>query len=115
VSHAANCVFCRILDGEIPAQVVDRSGNALAFADLNPQAPNHVLVIPRRHAEDLGAFVKSADPEEIQELFALAAKVGARSANGYRVVTNTGPDATQSVFHLHLHVLGGRQMSWPPG
>ena len=115
MSDPATCVFCRVFRGEIPAKEVERTENALAFADLNPQAPSHVLVIPKRHAENLGAFVDAADAAEVHDLFALAAKIGARSAKGYRVVTNTGSDATQSVFHLHLHVLGGRQMTWPPG
>jgi histidine triad (HIT) family protein len=108
-------VFCRIFRGEIPAQEVERTENALAFADLNPQAPSHVLVIPKRHAENLAEFVNTADAAEVHDLLALATKIGASSPNGYRLVTNTGRDATQSVFHLHLHVLGGRPMTWPPG
>jgi len=115
VSTEGTCIFCRILRGEIPAQILERTEHAVAFADVNPQAPDHALVVPVRHVENLGAFVDAASAAEVHDLFALAAKIGARSPQGYRVVTNTGPHATQSVFHLHLHVLGGRQMTWPPG
>jgi histidine triad (HIT) family protein len=113
---AANCLFCKIFRGEIPVQAVARTEDALAFRDLNPQAPSHVLVIPKRHVEHLSEFMAIASPEEVHALFALAAEVGTKaSSGGYRVVTNQGVDAGQTVFHLHLHVLAGRAMRWPPG
>jgi histidine triad (HIT) family protein len=110
------CVFCRIAAGEIPASVVAEGERWLAFRDLQPQAPVHLLVIPRSHVESV------ADLEEVDDLGAVllrAAAVVAREAGledgGYRVVTNVGEGGGQSVPHLHLHVLGGRQMRWPPG
>ena len=113
---SADCVFCKIFRGEIPASEVERTEDALAFRDLNPQAPTHLLVIPKRHAENLSIFTAAAASAETGELFALAAKVGAAYApGGYRVVTNVGADGGQTVHHLHLHVLGGRHMGWPPG
>jgi histidine triad (HIT) family protein len=111
-----DCIFCKIFRKEIPANEVLRTDDALVFRDLNPQAPSHMLVIPRRHATDLGSFVAAAEPAEVGHLFALASQAGrAASPGGYRVVVNEGPDAGQSVFHLHLHVLAGRPLSWPPG
>lgn len=110
------CLFCRIAAGELPAEVVEETENAVAFRDINPAAPTHVLVIPRRHvtsAADLGRN----DGDLLGELFALAASV-ARAEGldaGWRLVTNVGEGAGQSVHHLHLHVLGGRSLSWPPG
>lgn len=116
MSDPATCPFCKIVAGTIPATVIERTTHAVAFADLNPKAPTHVLVVPARHAEHLGEFVATASPQEAHDLFALAAKIGAASSSsGYRVVTNEGPDAGQSVFHLHLHVLAGRALGWPPG
>jgi histidine triad (HIT) family protein len=110
------CLFCKIASGEIPAQIVGRSDDALAFRDLNPQAPTHLLVIPKRHVEHLSEFMSTASAAEVHALFALAADLGTQaSPSGYRVVTNEGVDAGQSVFHLHLHVLAGRAMRWPPG
>jgi len=110
------CVFCRIAAWEIPASVVAEGERWLAFRDLQPQAPVHLLVIPRAHVESV------ADLEERDDLGAVllrAAAVVAREAGledgGYRVVTNVGEGGGQSVPHLHLHVLGGRQMRWPPG
>ena len=110
------CVFCRIVSGEIPAQIVERSEEALVVRDVNPQAPSHLLVIPRRHVRDLGDFAASAQEEEVGRLFALAAKHGrAAGGEGYRVVVNEGIAGGQTVFHLHVHVLAGRPMHWPPG
>ncbi len=113
-----DCIFCRIAAGEIPAGIVKRSDTVVAFRDLDPRAPTHVLVIPTRHV----AAVRDATGPEgealLGGLFAFAAQVAAElglDAAGYRLVTNTGPDAGQSVDHLHIHLLGGRRMGWPPG
>lgn len=111
-----DCIFCKIVAGEIPATVVAQNAGAIAIADLNPQAPTHALVIPRRHASHLSAFVADAAPDETGELFALAARIGTAShGDGYRLVVNEGPDGGQTVHHLHVHVLAGRAMTWPPG
>ncbi len=116
MSGEDGCVFCKIFRGEIPASEVERTPDALVFRDLNPQAPSHVLVIPKRHAANLGDFVAAATPQEVGDLFALASKTGRdASPNGYRIVVNEGGEAGQTVFHLHLHVLSGRAMRWPPG
>ena len=111
-----NCIFCKIVKGEIPAKEVARDEETLVLRDVNPKAPTHLLVIPTRHVTNLGDFAKTAEPHELGNLFALAAKYGREaSPSGYRVVVNEGADAGQTVFHLHLHVLAGRAMSWPPG
>ena len=114
----ADCLFCRIVAGEIPAKIAKRSADALAFHDIDPKAPVHVLVIPTRHV----AAVRGANGGDgealLGRLLAFSAQVATElglDAKGYRIVTNTGPDAGQSVDHLHLHVLGGRKMTWPPG
>lgn len=112
------CLFCRIVAGEIPAKIVKRSEHAVAFRDVDPRAPTHVLVIPTRHI----AAVRDAAGEEgervLGAVLSFAAEVAAElglDAGGYRLVTNTGKDAGQSVDHLHFHLLGGRKLSWPPG
>ena len=111
-----DCVFCRIVRREIPANEVERTDDAVVIRDLNPQAPTHLLVIPTRHADNLAEFVAASTPEAIGSLVALAAKHGrAASDRGYRVVVNEGSDGGQTVNHLHLHVLAGRHMTWPPG
>jgi len=110
-----NCVLCKIASGEIPATIVKREGNMLAFRDLNPQAPTHLLVIPTTH---VGSLNDAKDPDLLGGLLAFArdlAKDTGIDNKGYRVVVNTNPDGGQTVFHLHLHVLGGRSMRWPPG
>ena len=112
----AECLFCRIAAGEIPAEVVHSDEEVIVFRDVNPQAPTHVLAIPRRHvgsAQELG----SADGGLLGALFgALRATADAEGlGDGYRIVTNVGPAAGQSVEHLHLHLLGGRRLTWPPG
>jgi len=100
----------------VKSEEVTRTPDALVFRDLNPQAPTHLLVVPRRHAANLGDFVAAAEPHEVGELFALASQAGrAASPGGYRIVVNEGREAGQTVFHLHLHVLAGRRMTWPPG
>jgi histidine triad (HIT) family protein len=111
-----DCLFCRIVAGEIPSDRVYEDDAVIAFRDINPRAPTHVLVVPRRHVPDV-QHLTDADAELLSRLFGtirtLAAEAGLES--GYRVVTNVGPDAGQTVFHLHLHLLGGRSMGWPPG
>ena len=114
----ADCIFCRIAAGEIPARVVRRGDGVLAFDDLGAQAPVHVLVIPVKH---LAALRDAASPEDralLGRVVAFAAEVATElglDAGGYRLVANTGPDGGQTVGHLHFHLLGGRQMTWPPG
>jgi histidine triad (HIT) family protein len=110
-----DCLFCRIVAGEIPADVVARSGTAVAFRDLNPQAPTHALVVPRSHHAD-AASLADAEPQTVAELVRVARDVaGADGLDEYRLVFNTGAAAGQTVFHTHLHVLAGRAMTWPPG
>ena len=114
----ADCLFCRIVAGEIPAKIVKRSGDALAFRDIDAKAPVHVLVIPTGHIPSVRDS-KGTDGERLLgRLLAFAAEVGTElglDSDGYRIVTNTGRNAGQSVDYLHLHVLGGRKMTWPPG
>ena len=111
-----NCLFCKIVRKEIPANEVLRDEHVVAFHDLNPQAPAHVLVIPTQHAQHLSEFADTAHADAAARLLRAAAEIGRRyGANGYRVVMNEGDDAGQSVHHLHAHVLAGRRMSWPPG
>ena len=110
------CIFCRIVSGEIPAEVIESTGDAVVVRDVSPQAPTHLLVIPRRHVRDLGDFSTAAREEEVGRLFALEAKHGRHAGGeGYRVVVNEGIAGGQTVFHLHVHVLAGRPMHWPPG
>jgi histidine triad (HIT) family protein len=111
----ADCLFCRIVAGEIPATIVKRTEDAVAFRDIDPRAPTHLLVIPTRH---VAAVRDAADDGLLGGLLRFAAGVASElglDAGGYRIVTNTGKDAGQSVDHLHFHVLGGRKMTWPPG
>ena len=111
------CLFCRIVAREIPATIVAETSDCLAFRDLNPQAPLHVLVIPKRHVASLDAA--GADDAELLGRMTLVAAELARSEGvakgGYRVVINTNADAGQTVFHVHLHLLAGRRFGWPPG
>lgn len=109
------CLFCRIIRGEIPAKIVAENAHCIAFRDINPQAPTHVVIVPREHVASLA---EATDPAMIGELALLAAEIARRegiAARGYRTVFNTNADAGQTVFHLHLHLLGGRVMAWPPG
>jgi histidine triad (HIT) family protein len=113
----ADCLFCKIVTGDIPAQFVAESGGTIAFRDINPQAPTHVLVIPRDHYPNLAALA-GADGALLAELAAQAHQVAEDEGiapGGYRVVFNTGARAGQTVFHVHAHVLGGRDLAWPPG
>jgi histidine triad (HIT) family protein len=111
-----DCLFCGIVTGDIPAVVVGESARTLAFRDINPQAPTHVLVIPKDHYPDLAALA-GADGGLMAEVAAHAAEVARAEGleSGYRVVFNTGAEAGQTVFHVHAHVLGGRRLTWPPG
>jgi histidine triad (HIT) family protein len=111
-----DCLFCKIVAGDLSADVVRSTDTAVAFRDVNPQAPTHVLVVPREHHANVAALA-AADPSALAGLVALAADVAAtdRLDGDYRLVFNTGPGAGQSVFHVHLHLLGGRPMTWPPG
>jgi len=114
----ADCIFCKIASGEIPAKLVRRSDEALAFHDLTPQAPVHVLVIPTKHYVAARDATDREGQEMLGQLMVFATQVATDlglDAGGYRLVTNTGADGGQSVFHMHLHLLGGRRMGWPPG
>src|SRR5690348_9292827 len=112
---ADNCLFCRIVRKEIPARIVAENDDCVAFHDINPQAPVHILVIPRKHVPS----VASVDgPALVGKLTSFATDLARREGiaeSGYRLVINTNADAGQTVFHLHLHLLGGRHMEWPPG
>jgi len=112
----ADCLFCRIIRGEVPSKKVYEDDHIFAFEDLNPQAPTHVLVIPKRHFAGLKE-AKAEDAELIGRCQLAAAKIARDRAieDGYRTVMNIGPRAGQSVFHLHVHLIGGRAMHWPPG
>lgn len=113
-----DCIFCKIAAGEIPARTVLRTEHAVAFHDLNPQAPVHLLVIPTRHvtaARDAEGADGAALLGQLMQAATRAATEAGLDPNGYRIVTNTGVHGGQSVFHLHLHVLGGRPLTWPPG
>jgi diadenosine tetraphosphate (Ap4A) HIT family hydrolase len=113
-----DCIFCKIVGGEIPSDKVYEDADIVAFNDLQPQAPVHILVIPQRHIASLDEVSGSAEDRElmgylISKLRDVAAQLGLE--NGYRVVVNTGEDGLQTVQHLHFHILGGRRMGWPPG
>ena len=111
-----DCLFCRIVAGDLPADVVHETDRTLAFRDIDPKAPTHVLVIPREHHEN-AAELSASDPGLMADVLAAAVAVARAEGleNGYRLVANTGPDAGQAVQHLHWHVLGGRRLAWPPG
>ncbi len=113
----ADCLFCKIVAGEVPATVVRETDHVVAFRDINPQAPTHVLLIPKAHYADAAALAGGA-PELAAELLREAAEVAAQEKivdSGYRIVFNTGAGAGQTVFHTHAHLLGGRGLEWPPG
>ena len=117
MSGPDGCIFCAIAAGSVPSERVLDTDDVVAFRDLNPQAPVHVLVIPRRHIVDAAAL-GSADGEVLAAMFAAAQQVAADegiAASGYRLLFNVGDDASNSVPHLHLHVVGGRRLAWPPG
>jgi histidine triad (HIT) family protein len=113
---SADCLFCRIAAREIPATIVHETDRVLAFRDVTPQAPVHVVVIPKEHHVDVAALT-AADPALAGEVLGAVAQVAADEGlvRGFRVVFNTGVDGGQSVFHVHAHLLGGRGLGWPPG
>ena len=109
------CIFCKIANGEIPAKFLYESPKVVAFNDLDPQAPTHILVIPRAHYENV-AELEAADSQTLSELFGAARSIATTlGLDGYRITINTGASAGQSVFHAHLHLMGGRRFAWPPG
>ena len=113
----SDCIFCKIVDGSIPAEKVFENDDLIAFEDLNPVAPVHVLVIPKRHVATLND-IEDGDADMLGQLFLAAKKIAAErglSDDGYRTVVNCMSGAGQSVFHIHLHLLGGRPFQWPPG
>jgi histidine triad (HIT) family protein len=113
----ANCLFCKIVAGEIPSDTVHEDELVLAFNDINPMAPVHQLVIPKRHIASAAELTES-EGELLGRLFAVTAELAVKAGvaeSGYRVVTNVGADGGQSVDHMHLHLLGGRSLTWPPG
>ncbi len=111
-----SCLFCRIVSGEVPATVVASTELSVAFRDVNPQAPTHVLVVPRRHVATAGELAEVA-AAELADVVATARQIAVDEGldAGYRLVFNTGSRAGQTVFHAHLHLLGGRDLAWPPG
>lgn len=112
-----NCLFCKIAAGEIPSKIVYQDENVVAFQDINPQAPQHILFIPRRHIVSMTTLTPG-DGQVLANIYTVASKVArdlGLEEGGYRFVTNVGPDAGQTVFHLHFHLLGGRKLGWPPG
>lgn len=111
------CVFCRIISKQATANILYRDEQVTAFRDLRPQAPSHLLIVPNRHIDSLNA-IQAEDEALIGYMFAVARRLAAKEGidqSGYRLILNTNKDAGQSVFHLHLHLIGGRPMSWPPG
>ena len=111
-----DCLFCKIVRNEIPAKEVQRDEHVVAFHDINPVAPVHVLVIPTQHATHLSDFMAHGEGEGAARLLAACAAIGKQLApRGYRVIANEGSDGGQTVHHLHFHVIGGRHMAWPPG
>ncbi|EFE81106.1 hit-family protein [Streptomyces albidoflavus] len=115
--HQPDCLFCKIVSGDVPATIVRETDTTVAFRDINPQAPTHILVIPRAHYPDAAAL-SAAEPAVAADVLREAGEIAAEEGiaeTGYRVVFNTGSGAGQTVFHAHAHVLGGRGLQWPPG
>ncbi len=113
----ADCLFCKIVAGDIPADIVYESETAIAFRDINPQAPTHVLIIPRQHIATINEF-EDSDQAIVGSLYSAAREIAAAEGiadEGYRAVMNCNEGAGQTVFHIHLHLLGGRPFGWPPG
>jgi len=115
--HDPDCIFCRIIEKKIPAKLVHEDDHAIAFEDIHPQAPTHILIVPKKHIQDIHS-IKQVDRELIGHLFVVAQILGEKRGldkSGYRMVINNGRDAGQAVFHIHLHLLSGRKFTWPPG
>lgn len=112
----SECIFCRIAQGAAPASIVYQDEEITAFRDIHPQAPVHILIIPNRHITNV-SYVEAGDISVLGKMFLVARQLAAQEniTDGYRMVINSGPLAGQSVYHLHMHLLGGRRMSWPPG
>ncbi len=114
---AENCLFCKIAKGEIPSQKVYEDEKVFAFRDINPQAPVHIVIVPKAHISDLNS-ASDNDAKVLGHMQLVAAKIAKQfpeMKNGFRIVNNCGPDAGQTVFHIHYHLLGGRVFTWPPG
>lgn len=111
-----DCLFCKIVSGAIPADKVYEDDNVLAFRDISPKAPAHVLIIPKKHVESVAALDED-DFDTVGHIFRVAKKLSEEFEleDGFRIVANTGPDGGQTVYHLHFHLMGGRAMGWPPG
>jgi histidine triad (HIT) family protein len=112
-----SCLFCKIIDKKIPAKIVHEDNFSLAFEDINPKAPVHMLIVPKKHIADIHS-ITVADRELVGHLFFVAKTIASQKGleeNGYRMVINNGSGAGQTVFHIHLHILAGRPFSWPPG
>ena len=115
--NSADCLFCKIVAGEIPAEIIYESELAIAFRDVNPKAPTHVLIIPRQHIATINDL-KAEDQATVGDMYLAAKAIAAAEGlaeDGYRVVMNCNEAAGQTVFHIHLHLLGGRDFGWPPG
>jgi histidine triad (HIT) family protein len=110
-----SCLFCRIVRKEIPAKIVMENEHVVAFRDIDPKAPTHIVIVPREHVASLDDATSAAMLGELLLAAASIARTEGLVERGYRAVVNSGPDAGQSVFHVHLHLLGGRKMTWPPG
>ena len=112
-----NCLFCKIAAREIPAEILRESDRVVAFRDIDPKAPTHVLLIPKEHIESLAGIRDEHGPllADIVQAAAHLARTEGIDERGWRLVSNVGPDSGQALFHLHFHLLGGRQMGWPPG
>lgn len=113
----SDCLFCGIVEGRVKAQIVYEDRSLIAFKDIGPRAPVHLLIVPRKHIATV-SDLEEVDAQTVGEIFLIAARLAndhGIAKHGYRVVVNCGADAGQSVFHLHFHLLGGRRMSWPPG
>jgi len=109
-----NCIFCKIIERQIPSSIVSEDDHSIAIRDVNPQAPTHILILPKDHIANI---TRASDAKALGSLFMKAASVAEQEglAKGFRVVVNTGDDGGQTVHHLHIHLLGGRQLDWPPG
>lgn len=112
---ATDCLFCRIVKGELPAKLVAQNEHCVAFRDINPQAPTHVVIVPRQHIPSLNEATDAAVLGHLSLMAVEVARAEGLAERGYRTVVNTNADGGQTVFHVHLHLIGGRRMGWPPG